>query len=231
MTTKQPEYKNLQRYKKQKGVNTQSLLSVFVTTFFVMLIFFIGAAKHMTPNVDVAIGEDSAAETKETGLGVKGFIDNRLRNIQSEDSSIVAKKLESKYETEETEQEQEENYFTKELEERVIIPAKKIKQEVTKKEEQENVEAKAETPQPKAEVPPAITTTTYKVYIGSYHSIEQAKVAQSILQESTLAISPFIKNLNGTYTLQAGSFNSQEKAQELVKELLRNNYPARMVKD
>ena len=94
MTGRQPEYQNLKRYKKQKDVTAQNVLTVFTTTFLIMLVFFIGAAKHITPSVDVSIGEESAAETKETGIGVKGFIDNRLKAIQSEDASAIAKKIE-----------------------------------------------------------------------------------------------------------------------------------------
>ena len=190
----------------------------------------------MTPSVDVAIGEDSAAETKETGLGVKGFIDNRLRAIQSEDTSLIAKKLEEKVNsvTEAENANEEDNYFTKELEEKVIIPAKKLKQEIVKTEETTTQVSKpSEVPLPKPEASNSGNSSdvTYKVLVGTYHSIEQAKVTQSILQESNLGVSPFIKNIHGTYTLQVGSFNSEEKAQNLVNELIRNNYNARILKN
>lgn len=234
MTSKQPDYNNLKRYKKQKGISIKSILTVFVTTFVIMLVFFIGAAQQMTPSVDVAIGENSATETKETGLGVKGFIDNRLRAIQSEDTSLIAKKLEEKINsvTEAENQNNEnndDNYFTKELEEKVVIPAKKIRQELLKTEELDTQVTKpTEAPLPK---PETVSNVTYKVLVGNYHSIEQAKVTQSILQESNLGVSPFVKNIHGIYTLQVGSFNSEEKAQELVNELQRNNYPARIMKN
>ena len=236
MTSKQPDYENLKRYKKQKGTSFQSILTVFTTTFIVMLVFFIGAAKHMTPSVDVTIGEDSATETKESGLGVKGFIDNRLRAIQSEDTSIIAKKLEDKINsvTESENQnndDNDDNYFTKELEEKVVLPVKKIKQEIVKDEEPEvQVSKPKEAPQPKPETTQT-SNVTYKVLVGNYHSIEQAKVTQSILQESNLGVSPFVKNIHGIYSLQVGAFNSEEKAQELVNELQKNNYPARIMKN
>ena len=95
MTRKQEsqEYQSYKRYKKNKDVTAQNILTVFTTTFLIMLVFFIGAARRITPNVDVSIGEDSTVDAKESGLGVKGFIDNRLRAIQSEDTNIMAKKL------------------------------------------------------------------------------------------------------------------------------------------
>ncbi len=244
MSGKQPEYQNMKRYKKQKDVTAQNILTVFVTTFLVMLVFFIGAAKHITPNVDVAIGEDSATDAKESGLGVKGFIDNRLKSIQSEDASEISKKIEEKV-TSTFEEDDEDNYFSKELEEKVKIPVvKKVKQEITTlkdidNDEEKNITKPSSVPQPKPNIKNTIkkdtvqsnAATSVKVVVGNYSTIEQAKVAQSILQESALGVSPFIKNINGTYTLQVGSFSSEEKAQTLTNELLKNNFPARIIRN
>lgn len=239
MSGKQPEYQNLKRYKKQKDVTAQNVLTVFVTTFLIMLVFFIGAAKHITPNVDVAIGENSATDAKDSGLGVKGFIDNRLKSIQSEDTSDIAKKIEEKMSST-FEEEDDDNYFSKELEEKVKIPVKKVKQEIVQLkdiDEEKNVTKPSSAPMLKPTVKittvPNETTvpTVVKVVVGSYSTLDQAKVAQTALQDSALGVSPFIKNLNGTYTLQVGSFSSEEKAQALANELLRNNFPARIIKN
>lgn len=89
-----------------------------------MLVFFIGAARRITPNVDVSIGEDSTVDAKESGLGVKGFIDNRLRAIQSEDTNIMAKKVEEA--RNKFEEDDEDEYFDKTLEEKVKIPVKRL---------------------------------------------------------------------------------------------------------
>ena len=248
MTGRKPEYQEYQtykRYKKTKDDSTQNILTVFITTFLIMLVFFIGAAKRMTPNVDVTIGQDSTTEVKESGLGVKGFIDNRLKAIQSEDVSNIAKRLEEK--THSTfDEDDEEEYYSKDLEEKVKIPIiKKVKQEVTTqndsnkevtKEAKETQVSKPTSapivkPNPTVEIPSTVAPTTVKVIVGNYSSIEQAKVAQSILQESNLGVTPFIKNIQGTYTLQVGSFSSEAKAQALVNELLRANFPARMIKN
>ena len=246
MTEKQPEFQYTKRYKKQKNVTAQNILTVFTTTFLIMLVFFVGAAKHITPSVDVTIGEDSATETKESGLGVKGFIDNRLKAIQSEDISTMQKKIEEKVNSK-FEEEDDDSYFSKELEEKVKIPVRKVKQEVTLTLKNDNVEdipvTKPSTiPQPKPKSLEnkdniASTTTgsnytpTLKVVVGSYPTLEQAKVAQSILQESNLGVSPFVKNVHGSYTLQVGSFSSETKAQALVDELLKHNFPARIIKN
>ena len=246
MTGRQPEYQNLKRYKKPKDVTAQNILTVFTTTFLIMLVFFIGAARHITPNVDVAIGENSTTDAKESGLGVKGFIDNRLKAIQSEDTSEIAKKLEEKARSA-FDEDDEDEYFSKDLEERVKIPVRKVKQEITTTSSQKNTENEEKVtvrvtkpttiPQPKPiaeNTTQNITTptpTTIKVVVGSYSSIDQAKVAQTILQESNLGVTPFIKNIHGSYTLQVGSFSSETKAQSLANELLKNNFPARIIRN
>lgn len=233
MTRKQEqqEYQSYKRYKKNKDVTAQNILTVFTTTFLIMLVFFIGAARRITPNVDVSIGEDSAVDAKESGLGVKGFIDNRLRAIQSEDTNVMAKKVEEA--RNKFEEDDEEEYFDKTLEEKVKIPVKKVKQEVkqTVQDVQQNQEYKAvtTTPPKPVEIPTAYNPVI-KVVVGSYSSIDQAKVAQSILQEAGLGVTPFVKNIQGTYTLQVGSFSSEAKAQSLANELLKHNYPARIIK-
>ncbi len=233
MSGKQPEYQTYKRYKKQKDVTAQNILTVFTTTFLIMLVFFIGAARHMTPNVDVAIGEDSATDAKETGLGVKGFIDNRLKAIQSEDSDSLVKKIEEK-KLSKFDEDDENEYFSKDLEEKVKIPVKKVKQEVEKiqKEVVEMPPKPIVQPQKQIETPIATpVVTNIKVVVGSYSSIDQAKVAQSILQEADLGVTPFVKNIQGMYTLQVGSFSSEQKAQSLANELLKNNFPARIIKN
>lgn len=233
MTRKQEpqEYQSYKRYKKNKDVTAQNILTVFTTTFLIMLVFFIGAARRITPNVDVSIGEDSTVDAKESGLGVKGFIDNRLRAIQSEDTNIMAKKVEEA--RNKFEEDDEDEYFDKTLEEKVKIPVKKVKQEVkqvTQEVQQTHEHKTATTTPPKPVEIPTAYNPVIKVVVGSYSSIDQAKVAQSILQEAGLGVTPFVKNIQGTYTLQVGSFSSEAKAQSLANELLKHNYPARIIK-
>ena len=81
---------------------------------------------------------------------------------------------------------------------------------------------------PSAPIPVA-TTRAYKVYVGNYDSAAQAEVAKVIIAEAGLSLNAFVKNVNGTYTLQAGSFSSQDTAFALAEDLLKNNFPARVV--
>src|SRR5574344_1514393 len=89
---KTPGYMSYEKYKKNNDSDSKKAIKIFVTTFFVMLIVFTAIAKHLSPDVDVVIGDDSEMEAKNTGLGVKRFIDDRLKMIQMEDDSSTAAK-------------------------------------------------------------------------------------------------------------------------------------------
>jgi len=68
-----------------------------------------------------------------------------------------------------------------------------------------------------------------RVVVGSYATEKQAEVAKSIIQDAGLGITPVVKNIGGYYTLQVGSYSSKEKAQQVMNNLLRSNFPARTV--
>lgn len=217
---KTPGYMNYNRYKKDKNNNGKNLFMLFITAFLVMLLFFTAVAKHLTPDVDVAIGNDEEMEAKETGLGVKRFIDDRLKFIQQEDQGLVKRAIDKKVEEESIMQDRmNEETFSPELDEKVVIPFSLKTQETSVKQ--------AQPPKP---VTPSYNET-YKVFVGRYSTVEQARVAQSILQDSDVGVSPFIKNVNGTYTLQVGSFTDRSKADMLLNDLLNNSFPARIVKE
>ena len=213
-------YMNYSKYKKDKKNNYQSLLLLFLTAFLVMLLFFTAVARHLSPEVDIAIGDEEEVEPKETGLGVKRFIDDRLKFIQQEDQGVVKQAIDKKVEDETIKERMTEDTLVPELDEKVVIPYAIQKQEVEK-------------PVQKVETKPV--TPTYnkilKVCVGKYATVEQARVAQSILQDSDVGVSSFIKMVNGSYTLQVGSFTERSKAEQLLNELLRNSFPARIIQE
>ncbi len=86
----------------------------------------------------------------------------------------------------------------------------------------------AETASP-APKPVQQVNTASKVVVGYYATKEQAEVAKGIIAESGLNISPFVRSIGGAYTIQVGSYSTREKAQTVVNDLLRNNYPARII--
>lgn len=221
------------KYKRNNN-SQHNIITIFVTTFLIMLVFFTAVAKQLTPNVDVSIGEDSSAEPKESGLGVKRFIDNRLKSIQMEDTGLRSKKV-VENERPKFEEDDESEYFSEELEEKVKIPTTKIVKEM----EQKALKPTKVAPKPPAAIviqpsdypEPTVSNINLKVVVGRYSTADQAKAAQTILQNSGLGVTPFIKSIDGTYTLQVGSFTSSSKAEALTTELLNNNFPARIIKD
>ena len=72
----------------------------------------------------------------------------------------------------------------------------------------------------------------YKVFIGTYTSSEQAKVAKDIIQEAGLNMNPIVKCLgSNNYTLQVGIFKSKESANTLLYTIQQNHLPGRVVEE
>ena len=83
------------------------------------------------------------------------------------------------------------------------------------------------TPQPVAAADPV-----YKVFVGSYTSAEQAKVAKDIIQESGNGLNPIVKCIgSNNYTLQVGIFKNKQSAESLLYTVQQNHLPGRIVQD
>lgn len=239
---KTPDYLSYDRYKKKKKKdNSKNNAVTFVVTFFATLLFFTIVAKSLSPDVDVTIGSDSGTDTKETGLGVKKFIDERLKMIQMDDnaagvSTNVDTKKASNYDNRGF------NTFSQETEEQINLPTKKDQNNEADIEDDEPVQSTRNAPPrptgrdlatPFSSPSPSSSSNskTSKVLVGRYATLEQAKVAQGILLDSGLNITPFVKDMGGSYTLQVGSYSSRTKAEGLASELQRNNFPARIIQE
>lgn len=230
---KTPDFMSYERYKKKKTDNSKNGVLVGITTFFIALLFFTVVAKSLSPDVDVSIGDDSQTDVKETGLGVKKFIDERLKMIQMEDNSAgVSVKLDNKRASK-NEDNGLNRYFQDE-EEKVTIPKNGESEDSTYEEEPIRQSAVTRTPpRPSARElsTPFESPRMTKVYVGRYSTVDQAKVAQEILTDAGLGVTPFVKDMGGTYTLQVGSYSSRAKAESLAGELQRNSFPARVVQE
>jgi len=228
---KTPDYMTYSRYKKNKNSDSKKGLWLGVTTFFSTLLIFTIVVIHLSPNVDVTIGDDTSMEAKESGLGVKRFIDDRLKMIQMEDNgagaskSLIDKKA-SDY------QDESFDSFSRELDEKVVLPSK---DKGDSSYDEEKVLKKVQTP-PRPNKNDDLSTPfespkMSKVFVGYYNTVDQAKVAQGILLDSGLNVTPFVKDLGGAYTLQVGSYSTRAKADSLAFELLKNNFPARVIQE
>ena len=130
-------------------------------------------------------------------------IDGRLAALQDEDRGRSFRELMK--DTEDSDK----NSMTEQAEKTQPIDAK-----------QENItEAPAQEPM-------------YKVYIGSYSSSEQAKVAKDIILESGANLNPIVKCIgSNNYTLQVGIFKNRQGADALLYTVQQNHLPGRVVKE
>ncbi len=226
---KKKNHKSYKEYKQKLESNPNEGLILFVSAFFVMLLIFLGVVKQLSPDIDVSIGDNQEIAV-ENDMD-RTNVDDRLKAIQTEDNSYNA--------TDDT--------FSPELEEKVVLPVQKRKTVGEHEAEEaialEKKEAEKEPHKQEAKVQQNTTQTQVaqpeqtvpakpvnaKVIVGYYATSAQAEVAKSIIQDAGLNIQPFVKNIGEAYTLQVGSFSSKEKAQSVANDLLKNNFPARVI--
>ena len=220
--SKRPSHISYKEYQKKVTKNPNEGIIIFVSAFFILLLLFLGIAKQISPEVDVSIGDDAAVTSDEIQ---KTPVDERLKLLQMEDEGQNA---------------ESDNTFATELEEKVVIPEQKKDEkqtaEVPKEDEPITLPDKEANPKPSETASPAPKpvplqqqTASAKVVVGYYATKEQAEVAKGIIAESGMNISPFVRNIGGAYTIQVGSYSTREKAQSVANDLLRNNYPARII--
>lgn len=221
-----PTHITYKEYQKKLNKNPNEGIAIFVSAFFILLLLFLGIAKQISPDVDVSIGDDENVNSETVGIE-KNAIDDRLKLLQQEDNGNNP---------------QEDEMFASDLDEKVVIPEHKNKNDDIKGDVKEAVQTEKEaTPKPSEtaapEPKPSVVqqqvpaATVSKVVVGYYSTKEQAEVAKGIIMESGMNISPFVRAIGGAYTIQVGSYSSREKAQSVVNDLLRNNYPARIISE
>lgn len=228
-------------YKKKVNKKNNKDVKIFVSVFFAGLLILLGIARIFAPNVEIGISSNDAEMAGEDNTVSSAAIDERLNSLKLEDDGKKTA---------------DEKMFSPELDEKVILPhqnkptvgqveaennlineqkdATAAEQE-TKQQEPKVVVVKqpvrqqesgqTSLPAQQAAEQPVIT----RVVVGSYATEKQAEVAKSIIQEAGLGITPVVKNIGGYYTLQVGSYSSKEKAQQVMNNLLKSNFPARTV--
>lgn len=210
-------------------------IGLFVVTFLVSLIVITYFIKSMSPNVDVEIGGDETQsyEQEDTDSDVKQAIDDRLRWIQMEDNMPgVSKRDDGSSEDIEYEQ------TDKTKQAKAKTEKDKPAQQESQSDENTLEPIEYVNPQKQITQPPIPLHTTQaepfkmsKVYVGSYPTIEQAIQAQNKLMNTSVSVSPFVKEVNGSYVLQAGSYANASKADAVAKEISSAGFPARVVKE
>lgn len=192
------------KYMKKDSGKDYTLLKLFTISFFGMLLVFTFIIKSFSPSVDVSIGDYKQEAIVDNSEEVKKNVDMRLAMIQEEDQGRNFSELMKKAEDEKNEK----------------VELKKL----TSSDPEENSETQvAETP---------ALDPVYKVFIGSYTSAEQAKVAKDIIAESGMNLNPIVKCIgSNNYTLQVGIFKQKASAETLLYTIQQNHLPGRIVQD
>lgn len=195
------------KYMKKEAQKDHSLVKIFLISFFGMLLVFTFVIKSFSPSVDTSIGDYQQEAEVDTQEEPKKIVDDRLSMIQSEDQGRSFSELMAKPED------------TAEVKETVQVNT------ATPEPVQTVNETTVTPPTPQAE-------PVYKVFVGTYTSAEQAKVAKDIIQESGNGLNPIVKCIgSNNYTLQVGIFKNKQSAESLLYTVQQNHLPGRIVQD
>ena len=195
------------KYMKKEAQKDHSLVKIFLISFFGMLLVFTFVIKSFSPSVDTSIGDYQQEAEVDTQEEPKKIVDDRLSMIQSEDQGRSFSELMAKPDD------------TAEV--------------------KETVQVNTATPEPVQTVNETTVTPpthqaepVYKVFVGTYTSAEQAKVAKDIIQESGNGLNPIVKCIgSNNYTLQVGIFKNKQSAESLLYTVQQNHLPGRIVQD
>ena len=195
------------KYMKKEAQDKSSFLKLFIVSFFGMLLVFTFLIKSFSPTVDTSIGGEHGEQNIEEPEQNDVSVDERLKMIQNEDQGKSFEELMSN-----AQDVQREKNVTDVVEETRPAVSKTVQDKTT-------------------ELPPP-QDTVYKVYIGSYTSAEQAKVAKEIIQESGNGLNPIVKCIgSNNYTLQVGIFKSKQSADSMLYSIQQNHLPGRVVQE
>lgn len=191
------------KYMKKDVQQGSPLVKIFILSFFGMLLFFTFLIKSFSPTVDTSIGDYKEPTATEDELEQKKIVDNRLEMIQNEDQGKNFSDIMAR--AEDTQKNNQNETIQKEEKEEKITaePAK-----------------------------PSVQDIVYKVYVGSYSSADQARVAKEIIQESGSGLNPIVKCIGtNNYTLQVGLFKNKQSAESMLYTVQQNHLPGRIVQD
>lgn len=193
------------KYMKKEAQQDNSLVKIFVISFFGMLLVFTFLIKSFSPSVDTSIGDYQQSVDMDNSEDAKKIVDNRLEMIQNEDKGRDFSELMAKPDD--------------------VLPERS--RPVT--EPEKSVDTQETTPAPAPQLQPE---PIYKVFVGTYTNAEQAKVAKEIIQESGNGLNPIVKCIgSNNYTLQVGIFKNKQSAESLLYTVQQSHLPGRIVQD
>ena len=199
------------KYMKKEAQTENPLIKIFILSFFGMLLIMTFLIKSFAPTVDTSIGGDQDQQIEEE-FDSKKIVDNRLEMIQNEDQGRNFKDLMANPDDVKTNDNTEkDNIKINNNDENFAASSS---QDITQKTQN------------------TAQDTVYKVFVGSYTSAEQAKVAKDIIQESGNGLNPIVKCIgSNNYTLQVGIFKNKKSAESMLYTVQQNHLPGRIVED
>ncbi len=227
----------VKRRKLKRSADLKLLFFTFLGSFILFFLAFTWLLPVVTPQVEIpALTEDHVFNSI-TSHDFRGRIDPRLRSIELQEEIPPQKKSQ---ETKET-----------------PVPVKKPANTISEEDKRTAGEKKPENiknsiplpgsdftrrkavvpvgpprPKPRAimqkiAVTPPAPVFKAKVIVGEFSSPKEAGMTSEIL--ANLNFQPFIRERNGKYVLQLGSFSSTDKAKDLLKELKTRNFDAKII--
>ncbi|MDO5306816.1 MAG: SPOR domain-containing protein [bacterium] len=195
------------KYMKKNTTKDYSLFKLFIISFFGMLLVFTFLITTLSPNVDTSIGGDKPEEGNDAGNLFKENIDSRLAMIKEEDQGRSFSDIMNTADRREK------------AEANANLEFSDLKNEI-------NTPVKTQEANPE---PVKQQEVVYKVFIGTYTTAEQAKVAKDIITESGSNLNPIVKCIGSNdYTLQVGIFKNKASADALLQTIQANHLPARI---
>lgn len=255
MNTNQINKKSTNKDNLQKKSNLRALIFTFLGTFIVFFFAFTVLLPILTPQVDIPALTDEHSMSSVTSNDFKGRIDPRLSTIEQQEETAPPKlKMEIPNKDTQSQDGQininNQNTDANSVTDQIQEPKDSISDEdssynynIDNKTPDNAAKPIVKTAKPVsiANIPPRpqmpaqyaeesekpITMT--KVILGSYATPIQARLIADTLIEMDLNVAPLIKEKNGRYMLQVGSFADPAKAEGLAQELKSKSFDAKVV--
>lgn len=190
------------KYMKHNVRQGHPLVKIFIVSFFGMLLLCTFAINSFSKKMTVDTSIGDYKEQQFDEIENKNIVDNRLAMIQNEDRERTFTDLMQKPDDE-----------------------KPVSNPDYSQDNSVNTSDNQSLEMPAQDV-------VYKVYIGSYTSAEQAKVAKEIIMESGNGFNPIVKCIGAnSYTLQVGIFKNKQSAETMLTTIQRANLPGRIVQE
>ncbi|MDD3419914.1 MAG: SPOR domain-containing protein [Candidatus Gastranaerophilales bacterium] len=227
---------------RNKNAKTKKrLLSLFVTTFSIVLFSFLFIATIISPNLNIpALNNDSnIEEVGSSDFKSQGRVDYRLKEIQSDDTTPGTKsKLQTVLDSAQNslikvDLSELSTFGTPQMPEKTQPTQTKSKM-LTEHQQalQKSYDTDTNSQQPVPYVPKAQKPSSYKILVGEYSSPEEARqMVELFSQNSDSPVRPFVKSTNGGYAVQVGSYSELPKAQSTASSYKSRNFKVKIIED